>query len=294
MIPTPRPDWALGSVDTVVAYTVFGLAFVVAVVYAGREAFFERRLWPVFLLLAACVAVVYEPIVNVLGLCTYPEIGQLTWIDALGRRIPVYIGLVYVVYWSAPVLWLMNRIRAGINSRQWWAIYALFTIVVTLFELIPLQRGWWSYYGVQQPLLVAKFPAWWWVVNSAAIFGLATVFSLLRDRMLANGRTAWVIIPLLPMVLLAVHGGPGIPVFLSVGTTTDPLITNVAALVSIALALISVWFFGYLVCQDRCAVAAPPAEPESDEGRQKAFAARRDQPATTQSYLSGDQPDPPG
>lgn len=259
MITTPRPDWALGAVDTIVAYAVFGAAFLVAVGYAVRHARLERRLWPVYLLLGAGLAVVYEPINNVLALCTYPEIGQLTWISALGRRIPVYIGLVYVVYWSAPVLWLMNRIRAGMTPGQWWRTYASFTVAVTVFELLPLQRGWWAYYGAQQPLVVARFPAWWWADNSGAIFGLAAVLSLLRERVLRDDRTALIVVPLLPMLLLGLHGGPAMPVFLALGTTLDPTLIDAAGVIAVVLALLMVWLLGRLVCRERG--AAPRSAP---------------------------------
>jgi hypothetical protein len=246
MIQTPRPDWELGPADTAAAYTVFALAFIAALGYLIRKARAERTLWPLYLMAGAGLAVVYEPINNVLALCTYPEIGQLTWISAMGRRIPVYIGLVYCVYWSAPVLWLMHRIKAGITARQWWSWYAIATVAVTCFELIPLQRGWWSYYGDHQPLEVARFPMWWWVVNSQAIFGLAALLHHLRTKVLTSERTGLLVIPALPLMLFFVHGGPSIPVVLAVNSTIDQTVINLAGLASIALGLMSMWVYGRL------------------------------------------------
>jgi hypothetical protein len=258
MIETPRPSWVLSSVDTVAAYTLFSLAFLLALGYMIRTARAERTIWPLCLMAGAGLAVVYEPINNVLALCTYPE-GQPVFFSALGRDIPLYIGLVYFVYWSAPVLWIMYRIRAGITTTQWWRMYAIVTIVVTCFELVPLQRGWWQYYGDHQPLEVLRFPMWWWVVNSQAIFGLAVLLHHLRARVLTTNRTALLTIPAMPLLLLFVHGGPAIPVFLAVGSTTNQNVINLAGLTSIAVGLLSVWIYGRLaVAPSGAAASAPP------------------------------------
>ena len=244
MIETPRPRWELPPGDMVAAYVIFGAVTLAAIVYLLRVARSERSLWPLYLFLGAGLAVVYEPINNVLGLCTYPEINQPTWITAMGRRIPVYIGLVYCVYWSAPVTWLVLRIRAGMTTAQWWRTYAGFTVAVTCFELIPLARGWWTYYGAQQPLVVLGFPTWWWVVNGQAIFGLAALVHQLRRHLLADDRRGLLLIPVLPLLLFAVHGGSGIPVFLALNSTTDHTVNNLAGIASMAIGLMNMWLFG--------------------------------------------------
>jgi hypothetical protein len=248
--------WELPPGDTLAAYVIFTVAFVAALAYMIRVARMERSLWPLYLFLGAGLAVVYEPINNVLGLCAYPEINQPTWISALGRRIPVYIGLVYYVYWSAPVLWLVRRIQAGITAVQWWRWYAGFTVVVTCFELAPLARGWWTYYGAQQPLVVLGFPTWWWIVNSQAIFGLGALVHLLRRHLLTDDRRALLLIPVMPLLLFAVHGGAGIPVFLALNTTTEHVVNDIAGIASIGIALMNMWLFSITVV--RRPASAPP------------------------------------
>ena len=245
MIDTPRPHWELGAGDSAVAYIVFSLAFLVALAYMIRTARAERTIWPLCLMAGAGLAVVYEPLNNVLALCTYPD-GQPVFFRALGRDIPLYIGLVYFVYWSAPVLWIMHRIRAGLSTAQWWRLYAVITVAVTCFEFLPLQRGWWNYYGAHQPLEILRFPMWWWVVNSQAIFGLAVLLHHLRRRVFTSNLTAPLVIPTMPLLLLFVHGGPAIPVFLAVGSTIDQRTINLAGLASMALGLGGMWVYGRL------------------------------------------------
>jgi hypothetical protein len=117
MPPLTRPSWELSSGHALVANLLFGGVGLLALAYCIHLARKEHQRYPLFVFLGAGLCVFYEPINNVLGHCTYPEISQITWIETFGRRIPSYIGPVYFFYFSATILWIMGRIRAGVLEQ---------------------------------------------------------------------------------------------------------------------------------------------------------------------------------
>jgi hypothetical protein len=245
----PRPNWQLSSGHELVANVLFGVVGLLALAYCIHLARAERKRYPLFVFLGAGLAVFYEPINNVLGHCTYPEISQVTWLETFGRRIPTYIGPVYFFYFSAPVLWLMGRIRAGVSVRQWWRYYAIGVVVCTCFELIPLHYGWWKYYGDNQGLRVGGFPMWWWFTNPMCLFAMATLFHFLREHVITD-RLSPVLVVLWPMALFATHGSAAIPIFTALNSTSSTVVTTLATLLTIGLALMVMALTGKLVAVD--------------------------------------------
>ena len=241
MPPINRPDWELAHREQLIACVIFGVAALSALVYMAVVARKDRSPWPLYLFLGCGLSVFYEPINNVLGHCTYPEIHQLTWITTFGREIPVYIGLVYFFYFSASVLFVMQRIRAGITANQWWKYYGVFTVLVTCFEFIPISRGWWMYYGDNQALRVLGFPMWWWVLNSYCLFGTATVLHHVQRRLRLSGHRSALLVVLYPMVLVAFHATAAIPVFTTLNSSASLAVNTFGTLATMGLGLLGVW-----------------------------------------------------
>jgi len=257
-----RPNWELSGGHELVANVVFGVVALLALGYCVRLARRERKSYPLFVFLGAGLSVFYEPLNNVLGRCTYPEIGQITWIETFGRKIPTYIGPVYFVYFSVTILWIMGRIRAGVTVRQWWTYYAVGVVLCTSFELIPIHYGWWRYYGDNQALRVLGFPMWWWFANPMCLFAMATLFHFLRQRFLTDRRSPLLVV-LWPMALFATHGSAALPIFTALNSTSNTVITGVATFMTIGLSLTVVALTATLVASraGRDVGAARPATP---------------------------------
>ena len=244
-----RPNWELSAGHELVANVLFGVVGLLALGYCVHLARRERRSYPLFVFLGAGLSVFYEPINNVLGHCTYPEIGQVTWIETFGRRIPTYIGPVYFFYFSATILWLMGRIRAGVTTRRWWTYYSVGVAACTSFELVPIHYGWWKYYGGNQGLRILGFPMWWWFVNPMCLFAMATLFHFLRKHVITDGLSPLLVL-LWPMALFATHGSAAIPVYTALNSTSSTAVTTLATLLTIGLALMVMTLTGKLVAVD--------------------------------------------
>lgn len=256
---TNRPNWDLSLQQQIFVNCLFGLVALSAIAYAVYVARQEKTRYPYFLALGAALLVFYEPFNNVLALCTYPEINQITWIEALGRKIPMYIGFCYVFYFTAPMLWIIRRLEAGVTEAQWWKYYGVGFVLVTTFELIPIHFGWWRYYGEHQALVVLGFPSWWWFVNAQSVFvGATLVYSLRKNGILSEGRS-FLLIPILPMALWSAHGSAAVPTFAALNSTTDLRVTTVASLLSMLLALMNMWICGRLVTRSAVSQRADSA-----------------------------------
>jgi hypothetical protein len=253
-----RPNWELSNTHEIAANLIFGamaglaLAFMV---YVMRK---EHQRYPLFMFLGAGLSVFYEPVNNVLGLCTYGEIGQVTWIDTFGRKIPTYIGFVYFFYFSATILWLMRRIRAGVTARQWARYYAVGVALCTCFEFIPIRLEWWKYYGDHQALRVLGFPMWWWFANPMCLFAMATLFHFLRERVITE-RLSPLFVPLYPVALFAMHGSAAFPIFTYLNSSTNQAVGVAATLLTIGWSITVIWITSRLVARQAQPVPAGAA-----------------------------------
>ena len=243
----PRPNWELSPGHEVVAHAIFLVMAVAGVAYCVQRARKERSVFPMFVLLGAGVTVFYEPINNILGHCTYPEISQITWIETLNRKIPTYVGLIYFFYLAPPILWLMDRIRAGLTARQWWKYYSIAVVICTLFEFLPIHYGWWKYYGDNQGgLKVLNFPMFWWFMNPMCLFAMATLFHFARKHLITD-RLSPLLVVLWPMAVFSTHSSSAIPIYTALNTTSNNVVTTLASAFTISLCLMVVTLCGKLV-----------------------------------------------
>lgn len=243
-----RPNWGLSFQEQMIPTVIFGLLALLSIAYAVRFARRQKTRYPYFLVLGTALTVVWEPFTNVLGQCTYPEIGQITLIEELGRKIPLYMGFFYMACAIWPVLWIVSRLEAGITESQWWKYYGVGLVLATLGESIPLHFGWWGYYGEQQPLWIPGFPpAWWWFANAQCVLVAAGMVHLLRKCGVLSESRSFLLVPLFPMLIWCTQGSASMPIFATLTSTMDIRLTTAASLLTMLMALMNVWISGRLV-----------------------------------------------
>ena len=141
------------------AQTIFiigsSVGFVLIWAYAIRESL-RRRDWIPVLVVAGCgLAIFYEPLGDQMAHVYYTERSQISWIDAFGRHIPLFIGLLYFWYMSVGAMWLLRAKRDGVTARAWWTRWAGFLCFALGLEMLSA-KGFsypngapWIYYGHQ-------------------------------------------------------------------------------------------------------------------------------------------------
>jgi hypothetical protein len=224
------------STTQTVLTIVIGLIVLIELIYAVTESRRRRDLVPLFAMVGAGLAVFWEPIGDMLIKAYYPKHGQDTWFTAFGRPIPVFVGLLFIVYMSAASLWLLRASKHGISAKQWWTYYLGLGVITSVFEMFVLSVGGkaWIYYG-RQPL-VLHAPVLTTLSNCGFIVALAAGTTALA-RFLPR-KQLWLIVPAVPVLFAGSQAGTALPLAYSLYSTRVMSLLILGALGSVALSAI--------------------------------------------------------
>jgi hypothetical protein len=218
-----------------------GLGAIAVWIYAIAESRRRRDLVCVYVVAGSGLAVWYEALGDTMAKVYYSEQGQLTWVHAFGRDIPVFIGLLYFWYMSLGTLWLLRATRNGVSARRWWRAWSGYLTFAIALEMVvagglstPTGAPW-QYYGDQGFMVLGTpvFTPFTYVsIDVAIALGVLGVLRVLpRNRQ-------WLLIALVPMFMAAGHAMTALPSALALNTTTDRLLVDLGALGSGAFAVL--------------------------------------------------------
>jgi hypothetical protein len=240
-----------------------GLGALAVWVYAIAESRRRRDLVPVFVVAGAGLAVWYEALGDAMAKVYYSEQGQLVWVHAFGRDIPVFIGLLYFWYMSLGTLWLLRASRNGVPAKQWWRAWGGYLVFAIVLEMVvaggaatPTGAPW-QYYGNQAFVLfrVPFFtPLTYVSIDVAIALGVIGVL-----QVLPRGKQ-WMLVALVPMFMVCGHAMTALPSALALNTTDDPILQHLGALGSGALAVLLAYVAGLVFRRPWPSVA--PADTE--------------------------------
>lgn len=241
-------------------FTVFlGLPLIGFFVWGLRNLVVDRDPLLLLCLLGGAVALAFEPIVDVLGLCYFPEEGSIHAFTVFGRALPLFMVLVYPWYVGGSAYLAYRLFQRGMAMKGvflFWALEALQDVVV---ETPGIWMDAYTYYG-DQPLDFWGFPLWWPIVNplSAMIGGLL----VLKTLPLLHGWRRLGVIALVPAGCGFANAACAWPVWLALNSDLGMVPKTAAALVTLSLSLFGVWLIGKAVATtpDR-PVRAPRPQP---------------------------------
>lgn len=221
--------------------TLTGLGAIAVWIYAIVESRRRHDLVCVYVVAGAGLSVWYEALGDAMAKVYYSEQGQLTWVHAFGRDVPVFIGLLYFWYMSLGTLWLLRATRNGVSARRWWQAWGGYLIFAIALEMVvagglatPAGAPW-QYYGNQGFMLFGTpiFTPFTYVsIDVAIALGVLGVLRVLpRNRQ-------WLLIALVPMFMAAGHAMTALPSALALNTTSDPILAHFGALGSGAFAVL--------------------------------------------------------
>lgn len=198
-------------------------------------------------LIAGGVAVLNEAIVDILGLCWFPQHGTWPLYEAWGVKIPWWMLPVYVWYVGGQAFYTYQRFEQGITTAGLFKLYLTFAMVNAVLETPGLWLGVYAYYG-DQPFVFLKFPYWWTFCNALMPMTMATLVFAARDVL--QGYRQLAIVPMGLMSAALTNGAIAPPVWIALNSDAGPVLTHLAALLSLGLALLVAYGLSLMVATD--------------------------------------------
>jgi hypothetical protein len=205
-----------------------------------------------YCVIGGAIGALFEPIVDVLGLCYLKEHGAIGTYTYLDRTIPLYLLFAYPWYNGGLAYVYSKLMERGVTTRALFALWAV-TGVADVFEETPgILAHTYLYYG-KQPFDIWGFPLWWAFVNPLMPLLAGALIYRLRPHM----KRAWTqvgVVALIPMAGAIANAATATPAWMTLNLTNASYVWSyLGGLTTLALALYAVWIIS-------CAVARPAEE----------------------------------
>jgi len=200
-VPPRSAEMPPGLQTFLIIATLLGAASVL--VWGLAELYRRRDPMPLLVLLGTQLATPYESLGDALLHVYYPENGQVGWLHAFDRDIPLFVQLLYVPYVVPFVVLFVRALRSRLSFRAWWLVWAAMLGATLTMEIVVLMFGEaWVYYGAQQ-FLVGGIPVWVALTNVTFLFAISGGVYLITDRV--PRKHWWLIAPATAVLLTLGH-----------------------------------------------------------------------------------------
>lgn len=239
-----KPYVEMPQTGQTVCLVLFGLGTLATIIYAitllrktTKRSGGLASAWPIFMMIAGFIAVVYETYDCTTLHCLYPQYGGLHAFTFWGETIPVYLILIYPFYVSALMLFVFDWIERGKATKKVFWIIALFAFSGAFaFEPIALHFGMWYYWGPNQPFKILGFPFYWFFVNPAMIAAVGPCAHFIWNDLMKR-KHSWALMIIVPFLLFGIHLALNGPTQIALNTTLNTTYTNIAGFASCLLSV---------------------------------------------------------
>lgn len=246
-IPIPKHPTTEMPYGPEIAFTIFlGIPVLIGLFFAIRHIATGRGPLLLACLAGGSIACLWEPIVDTMGLCYIREGAHITTFSSMGRDFPLFINFVYIWYVGG-LAYLAYRIYSnGISRRQLFQLYVMDACINIFLESPGVLMGAYEYYG-PQPLDFWGLPLWWVCVNPLMPMIIGALIYRLKPYL--PGWKMLAIIPLIPMSDGLANAATAWPVWTALNRDETLLVTHLAWLVTLGLALYVVWILSFVVAR---------------------------------------------
>jgi hypothetical protein len=222
--------------------TIFTIAVTIPWVVLTVVAF---RVWrregtpvPLLFLIGGALCIVFEPIVDILGMCFFPRANQWVGLEVLGRPIPMFMWPVYSWFVGGQAFLFWRAFEKGMTRDRLWRWWLVLMGVNVLLESPGILMHVYTYYGAQ-PFNPWGLPLWWLAVNGT----MPIVAAFLVHKLLPHltGAKLLLIVALVPMADGATNGAIAWPMWTALNTRLGMWATYPAALATFGLATLAIW-----------------------------------------------------
>jgi hypothetical protein len=225
-----------------VGQTIFTIGvtavWVIAIALAVRHWRRHHSTVPLLMLVGGTICILFEPVVDVLGMCWFPRQNQWIGLEAFGRPIPMFMYPVYSWFVGGQAILVWYLLRRGMNRSQLWSCWFAIMAVNVVLETPGLLMDVYTYYG-SQPFNPWGLPLWWAPVN--ALMPIVAGYLVYRIAPLLQGWKTLLIVALLPMADGIANAATAWPVWLTLNTNLGMAATYPAAILSFGLGAVLLW-----------------------------------------------------
>ncbi len=254
-IPQPPSGLEMNAVGQTIFTIGVTIPWVVAIVLAIR--YWRRQGSPIALLflVGGTICILFEPIVDVLGMCFFPRTNQWVGVETFGRPIPMFMYPVYSWFVGGQAFLFWYLLRRGLTRGQLWKLWLGLMAVNVVLETPGLLMDVYTYYGAQ-PFNPWGLPLWWPPVNST--MPIVAGYTVYRMTPHLTGWKLLAVIPMVPMADGMANAAIAWPVWTTLNTNLGMVATYPAAVLVFGLAALAIWIMG-----SGLPASAPAAEPEA-------------------------------
>jgi hypothetical protein len=229
------------------------IPWVVAIVLAVRYWRRHGTPIPLLFLVGGTICIIFEPIVDVLGMCFFPPENQWVGYEAFGRPVPIFMYPVYSWFVGGQAFLVWYLLRRGMTRGQLWKFWLTVIAVNVVLETPGLLMDVYTYYGAQ-PFNPWGLPLWWPPVNST--MPIVAGYFVYKMTPHLTGARVLAVIPMVPMADGMANGAIAWPVWTALNTNLGMVATYPAAVAVFGLAALAVWIMGTGLPADVPAVAS--------------------------------------
>lgn len=228
-------------------FTVFlGIPVLFGVFFAIKHLIIGRGPLLAYCLIGGGIACLFEPIVDTLGLCYIRQNAATMTFSSMGRDFPLFINFVYIWYVGG-LAYLAYRIYStGVTRKMVFQLYLIDVFINIWLESPGVLMGAYEYYG-PQPLNFWGLPLWWVCVNPLMPMTAGALIYRLSPY-LPGWRLA-LVIAFIPMSDGIANGAAAWPMWTALNLDAPLVVTHLAWLVTLGLALTSVWILSFVVAR---------------------------------------------
>ncbi|MBD0023178.1 MAG: hypothetical protein IDH24_15000 [Gordonia sp.] len=230
-----------------IIFTIFlGLPVAIGLFFAIRHLLTGRGPLLLMCLLGGALACQFEPIVDTLGLCYIREGAMMTTFSSFGRDFPLFINFVYIWYVGG-LAYLAYRIFSnGVTVKGIFQLYVMDVFINIFLESPGVLMGAYEYYG-PQPLNFWGLPLWWVCVNPIMPMTAGALIYRLLPHL--QGWKIALVIAFIPMADGIANGATAWPMWTALNLNTSLVVSHLAWLVTLGLAITAVWILSFVVCR---------------------------------------------
>ncbi|KAI9729998.1 MAG: hypothetical protein M1834_006196 [Cirrosporium novae-zelandiae] len=241
----PPPDMVMPSNEQLVFTVATQIPFIYLIYVAIRNIYICRDPTCLLFTLGGMIASLYEPIVDVLGMCFFPHSGNWTIFEFWNQPIPLFVPMTHSWYVGGVGYWFWIRFQAKdkngrkkMRGKDIWNLWASSFFANMILKYPALYMGIYTYYGYQ-PLTIGPFPMWWPAVNATTPMVAASLINILSPYL--KGMKYFVILPLVAISEGISNGGCAWPTWMALSADKGYGISSIGGCATVMLVCTEVW-----------------------------------------------------